>query len=214
MSHIDRALSWSRHNHAMLWAATLTGMAASWIHLAQFLGWFEADAYRWVGGLGATAVDLGILACMREVARGRHARAARQTVIGLCIVSACANAEHAVGSWLVGHPNPARLEWAWLVFNAAIVSGTLPVIVYRLSGLLDATKTRAVADEADADAQPAKAKRTRKTAVGSAVEYLKLYPAYTPNDIAPLVGLHPSSVRRQLANAGYRKNGNGHWTAA
>lgn len=229
MISLDQLTAAARKHHAMLWAATLTGMGASWIHLAQFLGAFEELAYQWVGGLGATAVDLGILACMREIARGRHAKHARQTVVGLCIVSSVANGEHAVTSYVAAHRAaftvpaaavvwsdwlPFAGAWLWLIANAALVSGTLPVIVWRLSGLLDATKTKAPPADDDDDEAPTKSTTPKRTTKGNGPAILaaaKAQRAIVPVDLAKTLEVHPGTVRRTLIDAGYRKNGDGTW---
>ncbi len=134
----------------LLWCATIAAMTASWSHLASWIAsWEYAGASAWViGCVAATAVDLGILSAMmaqdRLAASGAPTTGPRRTVALLALVSALANMAHALDARAtrVGAPDTALLAQAARVAGAVVVAGVLPLIVIRLSHLLD-TVTRA-----------------------------------------------------------------------
>lgn len=166
----------------LLWAATLTAMAASWTHLAHWLASWEHEG--WIGLLagaaGATAIDLGVLAGMRRIdllaQLGAPTKGARRTVYSLTAVSALANIMNAVEARLAreGMAQPAApIDWIWLYVSAALAVGVLPLIVLRLTELLDTAprlaqqptgdellgETELLDDEAEAEAEAEEADR-------------------------------------------------------
>lgn len=135
----------------LLWIATLAAMAASWSHLVSWIAsWEYAGASAWViAAIGATAVDLGILASMRSLdalaTRGCDTTGPRRTVYALALASFAANVLHALDARAsrVG-PLPDDADWtavAVRVAGAVLAAGVLPLIVIRLTHLLD-TMTR------------------------------------------------------------------------
>lgn len=126
---------------AVLWLTLAATLAASWTHLAQFLARHESPGWWPVAALAATAVDLGIVAAMLAIsdmaAAGRSTSGPRWTVAGLVALSCMVNAAHVVA---VG----ASASTAELVL-AIMASAALPLIVWRLSLLLDALRRPVVA---------------------------------------------------------------------
>lgn len=131
----------------LLWIATLAAMAASWTHLASWIAsWEYAGASSWIiAAIASTAVDLGILASMRSLdvlaSRGEDATGPRRTVYMLAFVSFAANVLHALDARATrigaladdaGWP-----DLATRLAGAVLVAGVLPLIVVRLSHLLD-----------------------------------------------------------------------------
>lgn len=127
---------------AVLWLTLLATLAASWTHLTTLFARHEWPGWWPVAALAATAVDLGILASMMAIADlardGRDTSDPRWTVAGLVLLSCLANAAHVLAVGQVG----GRLELAL----AILVAASLPLIVWRLSRLLDAV-TRPLASE-------------------------------------------------------------------
>lgn len=131
----------------LLWIATLAAMAASWTHLVSWIAsWEYEGASAWlIAGIGATAVDLGILASMRSLdvlaSREEDASGPRRTVYMLACVSFAANVLHALDARAtrIGpvHADAGWIEPASRVAGAVLVAGVLPLIVVRLSHLLD-----------------------------------------------------------------------------
>lgn len=131
----------------LLWIATLAAMAASWTHLVSWIAsWEYAGASSWViAAIAATAVDLGILASMRSLdvlaSRGEDASGPRRTVYMLAFVSFAANVLHALdarATRVAQLPDDAGwIEVASRLAGAVLVAGVLPLIVVRLSHLLD-----------------------------------------------------------------------------
>lgn len=135
---------------AVLWLTLLATLAASWTHLTTLFARHEWPGWWPVAALAATAVDLGILASMMAIADlardGRDTSDPRWTVAGLVLLSCLANAAHVLAVGQTG----GRLELAL----AILVAASLPLIVWRLSRLLDAV-TRPVATAVTASGQPA-----------------------------------------------------------
>lgn len=131
----------------LLWIATIAAMAASWTHLVSWIAsWEYAGASSWIiAAIAATAVDLGILASMRSLdvlaSRGEDATGPRRTVYMLAFVSFAANVLHALDARAtrIGVlPDDAGWpEAATRLAGAVLVAGVLPLIVVRLSHLLD-----------------------------------------------------------------------------
>lgn len=119
---------------AVLWLTLLATLAASWTHLTTLFARHEWPGWWPVAALAATAVDLGILASMMAIAdlaaEGRDTSDPRWTVAGLVLLSCLANAAHVLAVGSTGGPLEMSL--------AVVVAAALPLIVWRLSRLLDA----------------------------------------------------------------------------
>ena len=159
---------------AVLWLTLLATLAASWTHLTTLFARHEWPGWWPVAALAATAVDLGILASMMAIADlardGRDTSDPRWTVAGLVLLSCLANAAHVLAVGQVG----GRLELAL----AILVAASLPLIVWRLSRLLDAV-TRPLASEVTESGQ-----QTYTTLVDAPVVLAKV-PASAAGRVAP-----------------------------
>jgi len=141
------------HNRTVfvLWLALIASLAASWTHLTALFARHEYPGWWPVGATMATAVDLGILAAMMAVgemaAAGRSTSGPRRTVALLVAMSCAANAAHV---WVVGVTGDLA-EMAL----AVAVAAALPVLVWRLSLILDAIRRPVPASVAVLPATPA-----------------------------------------------------------
>ena len=208
----------------VLWLALAASLAASWTHLASLFARHEWPGWWPVGAVMATAVDLGILAAMLAVgemaARGEDTSGPRRTVAGLVALSCAANAAHV---WAVGAATSAA-EMAL----AVIVAGALPVLVWRLSLILDALRRPATAagtresaaavasaGRATTDTRPAR--KAGQSAPGAASDArarvlaaLQTAPSdASARELARLAGVSDGTVRRLVATGTIHKNGAG-----
>ncbi len=229
----------------LLWCATIAAMTASWSHLASWIAsWEYAGASAWViGCVAATAVDLGILSAMmaqdRLAASGAPTTGPRRTVALLALVSALANMAHALDARAtrVGAPDTALLAQAARVAGAVVVAGVLPLIVIRLSHLLDtvtrapnAPMTQPLAQPADAPgASPETASATRRRASGArrstaeraasatlarvAEAAARVSPDASGRALAVAAGVSEATVRRMVADGALTRDAGG-WRVA
>lgn len=121
---------------AVLWLTLLATLAASWTHLVQVYARQEWPDWWPVACLAATAIDLGILVSLMAVsdlaADGQDTSGAKHTAYGLTALSSLANVQHVI---MVGRSG-SGLELGLAIVTAA----ALPLIVWRLSLLLDALR--------------------------------------------------------------------------
>lgn len=228
----------------LLWCATIAAMTASWSHLASWIAsWEYAGASAWViGCVAATAVDLGILSAMmaqdRLAASGASTTGPRRTVALLAFVSALANMAHALDARAtrVGAPDAALLAQAVRVAGAVVVAGVLPLIVIRLSHLLDtvtraddAPMTHPASQPAAPDASQEAGAATRRRASGarrSAAERdtsatltrvaeaaARVAPGASGRALAVAAGVSEATVRRMIADGALTHGADG-WRVA
>ncbi len=235
----------------LLWCATVAAMAASWSHLASWIAsWEYAGASSLViGCVAATAVDLGILAAMRSqdklASMSRPTTGPRRTVYFLACVSMVANVAHALDARAsrIGPPDATWEAAAWRIAGAIVVAGVLPLIVIRLSHLLDTVMQATTQDmttedatQADATDESTATRRTRRRAparpaddasaragVNTAPEanvalqvrqgLASVAADASMREIARIAGVSDASVRRLVRSGALRHDGNG-WSMA